>query len=264
LSESSLSLKPIGIVRTSLELKFDAPHQPDKTSRDENIIELLPGHDFEQALSDLKGFDYIWLIWWFHKNKNWKPMVLPPRGKEKRRGVFATRSPHRPNPIGLTAVPLISITGRKITIGPCDLVDGTPILDIKPYITSADCFSSARQGWIEEIEKERLASPEYTVTYSKKAASQLKWLKSNKINFIERAEELLKADPSPHRTRRITKSPGGLFRMGCGAWRMYFSVKGGKVAIKYIEPGYPPKSLLGKDSKNVPHCKEQLAFLKEF
>ena len=263
-----MSIKPIGYIRTSMGLKFDAPQQPDKRRNETSVIELLPKQDFEQALIDLSGFDYIWLVWWFHKNNNWKPMVMPPRGKPKRRGVFATRSPHRPNPIGLTAVPLLGIKGRKLTVGTNDLVDGTPILDIKPYLITADCFPDVRQGWIGEVENELNSAVKHEVTYSSTAKSQLTWLKSQGVNFIERAAELLGLDPTPHRTRRIVKcSMAGeedLHRMSCGAWRIFYSWSRGSVKVKEITPGYPPGSLQGKQQKKVPFFKEQLAFLAKW
>ena len=127
-----LTLQPIGVIRTGMTSKFDAPHQPTAGEEEQSVIELYPGMEFEKALLDLKGFEYIWVIWWFHKNLHWRPKVLPPRGDSVKRGLFATRSPHRPNPIGISAVRLIDVEGLQVKIGNCDLVNETPILDIKP------------------------------------------------------------------------------------------------------------------------------------
>ncbi|RYG46778.1 tRNA (N6-threonylcarbamoyladenosine(37)-N6)-methyltransferase TrmO, partial [bacterium] len=146
-------MRPIGYVRTGSRLKFHSPHQPDSESEAVNRVELLPGQRFEMALEDLAGFDRIWLVSWFDQNRNWRPKVLPPRGPAKRRGVFSTRSPHRPNPIGLTCVPLLGVEGRILKVGPLDLTDGTPILDIKPYLRTVDCYPESGLGWIEEIER---------------------------------------------------------------------------------------------------------------
>jgi tRNA (adenine37-N6)-methyltransferase len=117
----------------------------------EATIELLPGRNFEQALKDLAGFERIWVIAWLHLNENWQPTVIPPRGPKVRRGLFATRSPHRPNPIAISALKLVRIEGLTLHVHGIDLLDGTPVLDIKPYVPYADAFPDAREGWLEEI-----------------------------------------------------------------------------------------------------------------
>ena len=110
-----LLLHPIGIIRTPFTDRVDAPRQPDHNGGGSSgKIILEPGHNFEQALEDLDGFEKIWLLYQFDRNTNWKPQVLPPRGDRIKRGVFATRSPHRPNPIGLSLVTLLEIDGRNI------------------------------------------------------------------------------------------------------------------------------------------------------
>ena len=86
-------------------------------------------------------------------SSNWKAQVLPPRGPKKKRGVFATRSPHRPNPIGITPVELIRVEKRRLIVGEVDLIDGTPILDIKPYVPAIDAFPGSKAGWVDEIER---------------------------------------------------------------------------------------------------------------
>ena len=260
-----LTVRAIGHVRTGMRLKFDAPHQPQDGTEEENIIELLPGHNYERALEDLEGFDRIWLIWWFHRNTTWRPRVLPPRGSAKRRGVFATRSPHRPNPLGITAVPLVKVEGLNIHIGNCDLVDGTPVLDIKPYIATVDAFPDASRGWLAEVDAAHAAPPRYEVTFSPLAITQLEWLqRSFEVNFIERAIELLSRDPAVHRTRRITRLPHGMFRMGAGAWRIIFAVKGEVVEIAQIAPGYPRRLLEADPLSRVPDREAQIAFLERW
>ena len=136
----SLNITPIGWLRTGKALKFDARHQPDENAAETNVLEMAPGDKFRKALKDIEGFDRIWLLWWFHRNRTWRPEVLPPRGPSKRRGVFATRSPHRPNPLGLSAVELVAVEGRTLRLRGVDLLDGTPVLDLKPYVPYADAF----------------------------------------------------------------------------------------------------------------------------
>ena len=113
-----LTIKPIGFIRNGKSLKFNARHQPDESQPETNILELIKGDKYQKALLDLEGFDRIWLIWWFHRNKDWRPQVLPPRGPAKRRGVFSTRSPHRPNPLGITPVQLLGIKKNQLILGP--------------------------------------------------------------------------------------------------------------------------------------------------
>ena len=110
----TLTLSPIGFIRAQKSVKFQALHQPAEAVAEQNILELLPDCDYELALRDVAGFSRVWLLSWFHRNKTWRPLVLPPRGPATRRGVFATRSPHRPNPLGLTPVQLIKVEGRKL------------------------------------------------------------------------------------------------------------------------------------------------------
>jgi len=239
-----LTLKPIGYVRTESRFKFDAPSQPDAEADEVNIIELLPGSQFELALSDLEGFDKIWLIWWFDRNKEWRPRVMPPRGPATRRGVFSTRSPHRPNPIGLTCVSLLKVSGRTLTVGPLDLVDGTPVLDIKPYLRTVDCFPESNLGWLEAVEAAEREAPAFEISLSETAALQLDWLRVNwGIDFTERAFGILRRDPSPHRTRRVLKVGDNHYRIACGAWRMYYRVEGSRVVILEVDKGYSDETL---------------------
>ena len=180
---SALTLHPIGVIHTPYSDRFRAPRQPSMAeTKCEATLVLNPGDNFEQAVEDLAGFDMIWLIAWLHRNKTWKPKVLPPRGPRKKRSVFATRSPHRPNPLGLSTARLLSIRGRTLHLGATDLLDGTPILDIKPYLPYADSFPDARAGWLDEVaaaearvKAERL---EYVVEWSELARGQAEWLAS--------------------------------------------------------------------------------------
>jgi len=235
----SLILRPIGHVRTAKRLKFDAPHQPDADAEETNRIELLSGSEFERALDDLAGFERIWLVWWFHRNASWRPRVLPPRGPAKRRGVFATRSPHRPNPLGLTCVRLLGVQGRVLTVGPLDLVDGTPILDVKPYLPQVDAFPGSKAGWIDEIDAELAGRERYEIEVQPLAARQLAYLRDAwDVDFTERAFGILGLDPTPHRTRRILRVDDRLLRLACGPWRLYYTLEGRRVSVESIASGY--------------------------
>lgn len=257
----SMAFEPIGHVRCEKKLKFDAPHQPDSGSMETNHVVLLPGRQFDLALQDLEGFDRIWLVSWFSRNNSWRPRPLPPRGPATRRGVFATRSPHRPNPIGLTCVRLISIEGLTLTVGPLDLVDGTPILDIKPYMRTVDAFPESSLGWVGEVEAQMANAARFQVLVAERAARQLSWLRDRwLIDFTERAFDLLSLNPQAHRTRRILHLGEGNYRMACGPWRLFFRVDGQEVTIESVGKGYSTESLHSEGSDKIPDRDAQIEF----
>jgi len=148
----TIEMKPIGVVHSEYKERFAAPRQPTLEAPETARIELRRGMNLEQALSDLDGFSHIWVIYWMHLNRGWNPTVLPPRGPKIRRGLFATRAPHRPNSIGLSAVRLLRVEGRMLHIEAHDMLDGTPVLDIKPYLPYADAFPDAHRGWTEALQ----------------------------------------------------------------------------------------------------------------
>ncbi len=234
-----LTLQPIGIIHTPYQEKYHAPRQPGVDKNNVvGIIELFPDKNFDQALEYLEGFERVWIISWFHKNNDWKPKVLPPRSGRTKRGVFATRSPHRPNPIGLSLCKLIDVKGRIIRVENPDLLDGTPILDIKPYIPYAEAFPDAEIGWLGEIENGEDAP--YTVEVSDLAAEQADWLrKVYDIHLLERATDILSFDPFPHSYRRIMNDENGGFVMAIKSWRVHYIVTEKNVVIHSIQSGYP-------------------------
>lgn len=258
---SHLTLQPIGFIHTQKQVKFQARHQPVESVPEQNVLELLPDCRYEEALQDLEGFSRVWLVWWFHRNPEWRPKVLPPRGPAIRRGVFATRSPHRPNPLGITPVQLIRIEGRKLFLGACDLVDGTPVFDIKPYIPAYDIFPGESAGWIDAVDAALSEPPRYTVAYAPLAETQAEWLQKNwDIDFRPRMGELLSRDPGMHRGRRITRRSPGLFVIGCGAWRATFTVEKTLVTVQQLEAGYARRFLSDPAREGISDREAQLAF----
>lgn len=153
---ASFACSPIAFVRSPYARRIDAPHQPtvvegtESGASSEAVIEFVEGFP-AAAFRDLAGFERIWLIFAFHRSEGWKTEVRPPRGGGKR-SVLATRSPHRPNAIGLSAVELTGVEERTLRVRGMDLLDGTPILDIKPYVPYADAFPASRAGWIDAID----------------------------------------------------------------------------------------------------------------
>ena len=150
----------IARIHTDLPTKFGLPRQSGLVDELEGLIIFEPEYRSAEALRGIEGFSHLWLIWEFSEavRDSWSPTVRPPRlGGNKRMGVFATRSPFRPNPFGLSCVRLVGIektpnSGLAIRVSGIDLMDGTPILDIKPYLPSADCHPEATGGFAKEVE----------------------------------------------------------------------------------------------------------------
>lgn len=154
----------IARVHNQFREKFALPRQAGLTEGLLSTIVFEKEFRVEEALRGLDGYSHLWLIWGFHDNKNdgWRPTVRPPRlGGNKRMGVFATRSPYRPNPIGLSCVALKEIKktrdqGTVLVIAGADMMDGTPVYDIKPYLPFADSIPDARAGFAGEHEQDGL------------------------------------------------------------------------------------------------------------
>jgi tRNA-Thr(GGU) m(6)t(6)A37 methyltransferase TsaA len=138
----------IGRARTLWKRREDAPHQPSAVPDCEGVLEIEPA--YRAALSDLDGFGRIWLLFLFDRSRGFAPKVKPPRGGPKR-GVFATRAPNRPSQIGLTTVELrgVDIARGEVRVRGIDLLDETPLLDIKPYVPMIDAWPDAGHGWLE-------------------------------------------------------------------------------------------------------------------
>jgi tRNA-Thr(GGU) m(6)t(6)A37 methyltransferase TsaA len=152
---SRVELEPIGVVRSPFRERFGTPVQaepPPAEGFEPSRLELFPERVPVEALHGLEGMDYVWVLGFLHLNHGFRAQVTPPRGPRQRRGVFSTRAPHRPNPISLSAARLLRVEGHCLHVGSLDLLDGTPILDVKPYVPYADAFPSARAGWIDAID----------------------------------------------------------------------------------------------------------------
>ena len=143
----SIKYKPIGFIHTPFKEPKGVPIQPVAGKDIEGKVEILP--DYVEGLKDLEGFSHIILIYHLHLSKK-ASLLVKPYMDEKLRGVFATRAPSRPNPIGLSIVRLVNIKGNMIYIKDIDIVDGTPLLDIKPYVPEFDLREVNRIGWLEK------------------------------------------------------------------------------------------------------------------
>ena len=150
-----MEIKPIAHYRSQLTTKFGVPRQSGLVPELVGRIVFEPEYANADALRGIEGFDYLWLIWEFSLNGKregeWSPLVRPPLlGGNEYMGVFATRSPFRPNALGLSSVRLLGVEDGALVVAGADLVDGTPIYDIKPYVEYADAHTGVRSGFVDE------------------------------------------------------------------------------------------------------------------
>ncbi len=196
---SSFQFEQVGIIHSCYRQKFGIPRQPGIVTAAEAELELLPPFNQENMIRGLEGFSHIWVHFIFHQTmeEGWRPTIRPPRlGGRKRVGVFATRSTHRPNPMGMSVVELKEIrsgNGKLILqLGAADLLDGTPVIDIKPYLPYADALPEAKGGFAPlpvAISEVRFSEHALNLCqrYEKKTGRQL----------ITLVEQILGQDPRP-------------------------------------------------------------------
>lgn len=195
----------IGVVQTPFKDRFGVPRQPGLATEAKGVIKLDSDPDLKTALRSLEQFTHLWIVFVFHDHggRNWKPSIRPPRlGGNTKVGVLASRAPHRPNPIGMSAVVIKKIDleaagGPEITVGGVDLVDGTPVLDIKPYIPYADAIPNANAGWASDpIER-------IPVIFSTKAETEIRARDGDgSKNLRALIVNILELDPRPAFQRR--------------------------------------------------------------
>src|ERR1043165_3389628 len=167
--------------------------------------------------------------------------------------------------MGMTPVRLLRVEGLKLILGPCDLIDGTPVFDIKPYIPSYDAFPDERAGWVGELDAALATPPEFFVKLAPLTESQCDWLADTwNIDFRARMTELLERDPSSHRTRRIRKRADGFMEITCGAWRAFFEISDKAVTVLSISPAFPEGHLRDLSLTRVPDREAQLAFIEKW
>ena len=147
-----IRLRTIGVIHTPFKEPKGTPIQPVVAEGASGTVTVF--EEFQNGLKDLEGFDRIWLIYWFHQAPEARFLVTPFLD-DAERGVFATRAPCRPNPIGMSSVRLLRVDGNVLTVSDVDMIDGTALLDIKPYAPAFDCFKVKRSGWLGKSRKRR-------------------------------------------------------------------------------------------------------------
>lgn len=217
----------IARIRTELPEKFGVPRQSGLVPELRGTIVFEPDYRCADALRGIEGFSHLWLIWEFSKAKDrpWSPTVRPPRlGGNVRMGVFATRSPFRPNPIGLSCVELegVELTqeGPVLRVRGADLMDGTPIFDIKPYLPYADSRPQATGGFTDPLDEQLLE-----VRLPEQAAELLDDASCKALIGV------LARDPRP----RYQNDPERIYGMKFGGWNVRFRVKDGTAEVIQLE-----------------------------
>ncbi len=227
-------LRPIGFIESCFREKFGTPRQgslvPRAPARLRVLSEFLPG----QSLVGLSEFSHVWLIFQFHlnTNKGYLSKIHPPRLRGGTIGVFACRSPHRPNPIGLTLARLTAIEGDTLLLTGVDLVNGTPVLDIKPYLPACDRPSRPRIGWVD-----RCRVPRLEVEFTKSALADLRRVVPVRIRSkVKRLmESSLSHDPRNLRDRAQLR-PDRVFAFFVLHYDAHFHIQDGRAQVFCILP----------------------------
>lgn len=196
---NDLYLKPIGVIHSPYKEKFAIPRQPGLIKDGGGELRLLPPYNQAEAVRGLEQFSHLWLIFIFHQTMdcNWRPTVRPPRlGGNTRIGVFATRSTFRPNPLGMSLIELkkVNIAGSEIVLelGSLDLVDGTPVVDIKPYLPFVESIPQAQAGFAQQAPLADMA-----IYFSVEAEQQLN-VQLTRYPYLRRfISQVLAQDPRP-------------------------------------------------------------------
>ena len=227
----TVSFRVIAHIKTDFPEKFGIPRQSGLAKTLKGTVIFEPEYRDTAALKGLEGYSRLWLLWLFSRNKKeeWSATVRPPRlGGNRRMGVFATRSPYRPNPVGLSAVELIGVRndpeyGTVLDVAGIDLADGTPILDIKPYLAYADAFPEAKSGFTDEVAYEKLF-----VEIPQEIARALP------AERITELTEILSEDPRPH----YQEDPERIYGFFYAEYEIKFRVKNGTATVTAIDK-YP-------------------------
>lgn len=204
-----MELKVIAYAHNGHTDKFGIPRQSREESPILTRIVFEPDYRIPEALRGIEGYSHLWLLWGFSEVDSWSPTVRPPRlGGNTRMGVFATRSPYRPNPIGLSSVKLMGIENGELIVSGADMLDGTPIYDIKPYLSFSDSHPDAQNGFAEETKDRTLGVP-----------------------LVQEISYILAQDPRP----AYQDDPEREYKMDYAGYRITFTVKDATVDVKKIE-----------------------------
>ena len=227
-------MEVIARIRNDFPTKFGLPRQSGLVEEVEARVVFEPPYRVAEALRGIEAFSHLWLIWGFHEARRagdregiWQPTVRPPRlGGNTRMGVFATRSPFRPNPIGLSCVRLLRVEedprlGHVLVIAGADMMDGTPVYDVKPYLPYADCRPEATGGFTDQTAKRQV-----TVVIPDGCLAQLPPGKAEELRGV------LRQDPRP----AYHNDPGRVYGFGFAGMEVRFTVEDHVLTVREILP----------------------------
>lgn len=232
---SAYTFNPIGKIHSCFKEKFGIPRQPGLVAEARATVELLPPYDDAAAVRGLTEFSHIWLLFVFHAVPpgRWRSTVRPPRlGGNRRMGVFASRSTYRPNPIGQSVVQLDGVSHKEgrleLKVSGVDLLDQTPVLDIKPYLPYADALPQAKGGYAAERPE-----PHGRVIFSEQAEAALKGYRGNQVTDLRRlVEGLLENDPRP--AYRKGEAEGRIYGMRIEALNVEWQLRGEEIVVTAV------------------------------
>lgn len=219
----SITLEPVAFVKSGFPEKFGIPRQAGLAPSLRAEVVFAPGYDSPELTRGLSGFSHLWLIWEFSGNRKagWSPTVRPPRlGGNRRMGVFATRSPFRPNPLGLSCVRLEAVLPGKLLVSGADLLDGTPVYDIKPYVPYADAHPEALGGFTDTAGDFllKLSDPDSVLSRLPEP-------------FQPSVREILAHDPRPS----YQNDPNRVYGLRYGGWNFRFTISGNTLTLLSAE-----------------------------
>ena len=229
-----MQLQVIAHAHNGFSQKFGIPRQSRENSCIETHIVFAPAYRVREALRGIEDYSHLWLLWGFHEVKrqesedSWSPTVRPPRlGGNKRMGVFATRSPFRPNPIGLTSVKLLRVedtpdNGLVLVVSGADLLDGTPIYDIKTYLTFSDSHPQAHSGFAEDTQDYRLQVNIDEELLAQTLRKGCPW---------DAIHEILSQDPRP----AYQNDPERIYHLDYANWKVDFTAENTTLYVRNIE-----------------------------
>lgn len=252
---AELTTPIIGHFRCKKKSKSAIPRQA-SNSQASGYIEFIKGFDHQLAMTGLEKMSHVWLIFQFHEaTAKAKPLVRPPRASEKLVGLYATRSPYRPSRIGLSLVQIDQIKDKKLFLKHVDLLDGTPIFDIKPYHAESDVAQAPRLGWMDEIET-------WKYELSPLVIRKMNWLKIDEFEDFLFAS--LSSNPLQKGRKRIKRiSDDDLYLLAYRTWRFKVQIDSINRSTKVLDltSGYSPEELKSKSDPYSDKKNHQL-FLK--
>lgn len=234
IDHSCYTFEPIAFMQSPFKDRYGVPRQPGLAQNAIGRIHFKKDPDLKTALKTIEQFSHLWVIFVFHNHggKKWKPSIRPPRlGGRAKVGVLASRSPHRPNPIGISVVTIQKVLidcedGPVIEVKGVDLIDGTPILDIKPYIPYADSIPEANAGWAQdEIERHAVAFSEMTQSFL--LSMETSNARISDINLRSLIIEILEIDPRPAYLKRKEPAVDSRF------WNKVYGIEISGHEVKY-------------------------------